>query len=591
MSQLPSACHARRSRVLRGWQAAHAARQRGSGDPWSPDRRPFLARPFDWKSAMAASGRATRAGELEGLEDGARNVALHKVRVVRRFRKGAFSYTVCDANGDRAFVRLEPEHLGVEPGEYVETLEGVNLGDVVDVVGCVWHRKRGTALMATSMCVVSRWAEECPNWGFIVDAAAIAPPGAVLVQCNRSYAARVVARCAHLGRCAVAPPPAGDRCDATAVVVDAPSPSDVCLQVVGDDLLAGHVARVVQLQGRVVCLEDAVDSMWRLIAAAGGPSRVAVRCMCYPPSLLPTWQQGLELRARAGGEAFLQPPAGAVRHVAFLAFVNGAYGYALDRAELRSGTAPTADVPCRAYHKVVEALARAASIGPDFARPFALEGCRAIDLGAAPGGWAAFLAQRGCSRVFAVDPAKLNEDVAALPAVRHMQMKAEHAVPLLRSEQADMITCDMNLPPARAAAIIASLGPAAAEGAFLVFTIKFVKRPARAEEADWACLRDDWILSPPMHLFANTQYERTVVGVRRRREPTSQARLNAVWPAGTAHLLQRSGRASATLCHVASWSRRVVGRPGPAAAIAIAAAMVVVVSCTGGVPCLQRRKP
>ena len=51
--------------------------------------------------------------------------------------------------------------------------------------------------------------------------------------------------------------------------------------------------------------------------------------------------------------------------------------------------------------------------------------------------------------VVAVDPAALDAEVAALPSLRHLQMKIEQAVPKLQEERAvfDLLTCDINSHP------------------------------------------------------------------------------------------------------------------------------------------------
>ncbi|CAN0312524.1 unnamed protein product, partial [Phaeothamnion confervicola] len=73
---------------------------------------------------------------------------------------------------------------------------------------------------------------------------------------------------------------------------------------------------------------------------------------------------------------------------------------------------------CRAWYKIDEVTRRAGILYD--------ASWRAIDLGASPGGWTDFLAQR-CATVVAVDPAHLAPAVAVLPNVVHVQKKAEDA--------------------------------------------------------------------------------------------------------------------------------------------------------------------
>ena len=75
-------------------------------------------------------------------------------------------------------------------------------------------------------------------------------------------------------------------------------------------------------------------------------------------------------------------------------------------------------VASRAYFKLEEAL--------DLAGVEDLGGKRALDLGAAPGGWTECLLDRGAS-VVAVDPGALDDAVARRPGVRHIQKKSQAA--------------------------------------------------------------------------------------------------------------------------------------------------------------------
>lgn len=55
----------------------------------------------------------------------------------------------------------------------------------------------------------------------------------------------------------------------------------------------------------------------------------------------------------------------------------------------------------------------------------AVTGGNALDLGAAPGGWTKALASRGC-KVWAVDPAELDEDILRMKGVTHIKKSAQH---------------------------------------------------------------------------------------------------------------------------------------------------------------------
>lgn len=99
---------------------------------------------------------------------------------------------------------------------------------------------------------------------------------------------------------------------------------------------------------------------------------------------------------------------------------------------------------------------------------------RALDLGAAPGGWTRELA-RHLAEVVAVDPADLDARVAALPGVTHLRARIED----LDAEALgcfDVLTNDMNLEPLASAGIMVKLAPLLAPGGLAVLTIKFSTR-------------------------------------------------------------------------------------------------------------------
>ncbi|GAB4813429.1 hypothetical protein N2152v2_000475 [Parachlorella kessleri] len=73
---------------------------------------------------------------------------------------------------------------------------------------------------------------------------------------------------------------------------------------------------------------------------------------------------------------------------------------------------------CKAAGKIAEALAVA---------QFQPSSGVAIDIGAAPGSWTAYLAQH-MQRVIAIDPAELDPSVASHPSVIHLRCKVEEAV-------------------------------------------------------------------------------------------------------------------------------------------------------------------
>lgn len=104
-------------------------------------------------------------------------------------------------------------------------------------------------------------------------------------------------------------------------------------------------------------------------------------------------------------------------------------------------------------------------------------GGRALDLGAAPGGWSYVLGEQ-CRQVVAVDPAELDPRVAELPAVTHVRQRAEEYL-AGATEPFDLVVCDMNLHPLEAAALVNQAAPLLPAGAPVVMTIKFQTRQRR----------------------------------------------------------------------------------------------------------------
>jgi 23S rRNA (cytidine2498-2'-O)-methyltransferase len=128
----------------------------------------------------------------------------------------------------------------------------------------------------------------------------------------------------------------------------------------------------------------------------------------------------------------------------------------------------------RAQHKLREALTA-----------FDIElrqGMRALDLGAAPGGWTAVLADAGC-HVVAVDKGELDEQVARRPEVEHLRMSAQEALERDLGEF-DIIVNDMNLDPTESADLMCAFAERLRPGGAAVMTIKFVTAARRRHERE-----------------------------------------------------------------------------------------------------------
>lgn len=116
---------------------------------------------------------------------------------------------------------------------------------------------------------------------------------------------------------------------------------------------------------------------------------------------------------------------------------------------------------CRAEFKLLEAL-----------RKFrlTLRPGRALDLGAAPGGWTKVLAEGGM-QVTALDPAELDTSVACLPNVHHVRQRAEDYV---AEGEFDLLVNDMYLVPSESAATMVKMAAHLKPEALAIMTVKQV---------------------------------------------------------------------------------------------------------------------
>ena len=105
-------------------------------------------------------------------------------------------------------------------------------------------------------------------------------------------------------------------------------------------------------------------------------------------------------------------------------------------------------------------------------------GMRALDLGAAPGGWTRVLRNKGWF-VTAVDPADLDERLSGEPGIHHVKSTAQAY--LASPAPCDLLVNDMKMNAAQSAAIMAEAASCLREGGEALMTIKL---PGRVEE--WA---------------------------------------------------------------------------------------------------------
>lgn len=142
-----------------------------------------------------------------------------------------------------------------------------------------------------------------------------------------------------------------------------------------------------------------------------------------------------------------------------------------------------------------------------------LAGGRAVDLGAAPGGWTKVLADAGMS-VVAVDPAALDERVARLPSVTHVRSKAED---LACEEEFDLLVNDMNVDPEESAREMVRLAPWLKPGGLALMTAKLVIRsPDRLLQEAAAILETAYNIVHVKNLFHN---RREVTMLLRKKNP------------------------------------------------------------------------
>jgi 23S rRNA (cytidine2498-2'-O)-methyltransferase len=159
-------------------------------------------------------------------------------------------------------------------------------------------------------------------------------------------------------------------------------------------------------------------------------------------------------------------------------------------------------------------------------------GGRALDVGAAPGGWTHVLAGLGL-HVVAVDPADLSDVVLANPLVTHIRARIEAAG--LESESFDLVVNDMNLDPDESAALMCEAARYLAPGAPAIMTIKVtVRSPLRLIRGTIAVLQHAYEVHGVRNLFHNRQ--EVTVFLRRK------AAIRSGWEPLVGHDPEASGR-------------------------------------------------
>ena len=142
------------------------------------------------------------------------------------------------------------------------------------------------------------------------------------------------------------------------------------------------------------------------------------------------------------------------------------------------------DAPSRSTLKLAEAIV-AFMDAPERERAF-VPGMRAVDLGAAPGGWTWQLVQRGLS-VVAVDNGPLQANIANDPLVEHLQIDGLTYRP---RRAVEWMVCDMVVQPSRIATLVAGwLADGACRRTIFNLKLPMKKRYAEVQRCQ-AIIRD-----------------------------------------------------------------------------------------------------
>ncbi|SEG05221.1 SAM-dependent methyltransferase [Paenibacillus sp. UNC499MF] len=100
---------------------------------------------------------------------------------------------------------------------------------------------------------------------------------------------------------------------------------------------------------------------------------------------------------------------------------------------------------------------------------------KAVDVGAAPGGWTSLLLERGLY-VTAIDPAKMHPSLIKHPRLTYHGKNAADVK--LREDEFDLLVCDMSWSPRQMSRLILDLLPALRSGGTAIITAKLMhKKP------------------------------------------------------------------------------------------------------------------
>jgi 23S rRNA (cytidine2498-2'-O)-methyltransferase len=97
---------------------------------------------------------------------------------------------------------------------------------------------------------------------------------------------------------------------------------------------------------------------------------------------------------------------------------------------------------------------------------------RALDIGAALGGWTSLLLRRGL-HVTAVDPSPMHPSLIGDPRITYLSGKADEVS--FPKASFDLLVCDVNWSPRQTARLMAGLLPALAGGGEVILTVKLMR--------------------------------------------------------------------------------------------------------------------
>lgn len=305
-------------------------------------------------------------------------------------------------------------------------------------------------------------------------------------------------------------------------------PAEAAEEIISDKLIGRALRKVFVLQEGLwfADLDSALQRLVTMLTAAteGGEQRAKVRVQVHPFKAVAQVVEKIDGIVGGDGHQYWELAPQNASMVASVVLSGDGYRIGVSGQKSFAGHMPThaatADPISRAYFKLREAVIRS---GAETA--FDFRGAVAIDAGAAPGGWTKYLLERGCSRVYAVDPANLGLD--PLPeGARHIRAKIQDALPIIDAELAaegrrlDVFVSDL-CPHNREELV--EVGRAALSSGILRskgLVVLTFKMGMGHSEATWDKLAredaerlDEWLEDRQLiHLVANRSRERTLVG-------------------------------------------------------------------------------